>query len=181
MKRNFLILAVGLLLGVFLGWIVLSSGNYFGSDKSNSVKSSLVRGKQVENFDAVTISGNTFSLQENQGKAVIINFWATWCPPCKEEMPRLQASTQEYSNQLKIVGVSVDTSVNDVKDYIGKVGVTFPIVVDNKALALQSKFNVQAFPTSFIIDQNGILQAIHIGVLDDSTLDGYLKMVGVKK
>src|SRR4030095_1586803 len=104
-------------------------------------------------------------------KVVIVNFWATWCPPCRAEIPDLVALQEKYRDALQIVGVSEDEAPPEqVKRFAAEHRINYPIVMTNKEL--QRLFpGVQALPTSFIIDREGRLVQKHVGMLSAATTE----------
>ena len=94
----------------------------------------------------------------------MLDFWATWCPPCRMEMPVLQAISNEYKNKnVVVIGVSVDNArtVNNVPSFIEKRGITFKILYDDKTTS--DKYGVSGIPSLFVIDKNGNISFHHTG------------------
>jgi cytochrome c biogenesis protein CcmG, thiol:disulfide interchange protein DsbE len=97
------------------------------------------------------------------GKVVIVDFWATWCAPCREELPELQKFHQKYAAQgLAIVGVSVDKEAGGIKEFLSKLKVTFPIVHD-AGHSVTGKYSPPRMPSSYIVDRKGIVRYVHGG------------------
>ena len=121
------------------------------------------RQKLAEDFTLATPSGATFKLSEHRGKAVMINFWATWCPPCLKEMPAMERLYRQHKDAgFEMVAVSVDTDADKVKPYIAEHKFTFRVVLD-PTMALANTYGVRALPSSFIVDRKGALAALAIG------------------
>ena len=122
----------------------------------------------VEPFTAADIDGTPVSLSSLRGKVVLVNFWATWCPPCREEIPDLIALQAKYKDQLQIIGVSQDSgSAEEVAQFARDHGMNYPIVMS--APAIERLFpGVYALPTTFIIDRDGRLAQKHVGLLNAS-------------
>ncbi|MGD8863940.1 MAG: TlpA disulfide reductase family protein, partial [Myxococcales bacterium] len=98
-----------------------------------------------------------------KGKVVIVDFWASWCAPCKEEMPVLQRLHKTYGSKgLVVVGVSVDNDASNVKSFLKKLGVTFPIVHDAKH-SVSERYSPPTMPSSYIVDRKGIVRHVHKG------------------
>jgi len=103
------------------------------------------------------INGKSFSLSSFKGKIVLLNFWATWCPPCKSEMPVLNKLYKDMrSRGLEIIAVSTDNSINYVKEYLSKSNFDFQVLWDENRVVTK-KYKVFTMPTSFLIDRNGII------------------------
>ncbi|HYO48843.1 MAG TPA: redoxin domain-containing protein [Chloroflexia bacterium] len=115
--------------------------------------------------DAVT--GESVSLASLRGKPVWINFWATWCPPCREEMPEMQQYYEKYHAQgLAIVGVNVQESDSQVQQYLKEGAYTWTFVLDAKGTTTD-RYLVGGLPSHFFIDAEGVVQAIHMGGLEN--------------
>jgi thiol-disulfide isomerase/thioredoxin len=131
-------------------------------------------------FELQNLEGTKIHLSQYRGKAVIVNFWATWCEPCKAEMPLLEKAYLTYSGDLTILGVNVMERPEIVSPFLTQYGITFPILLDRDG-AIENRYAVRGYPTSFFVDRDGVLQAQHIGELDDTLLAGYLQLIGVPK
>src|SRR5262245_7999729 len=125
----------------------------------------------VAAFTATDLDGASVSSAAWKGKVVIVNFWATWCPPCRAEIPDLVALQTKYRDSLQIVGVSEDEAPpEEVKRFAAEHRINYPIVMTNKEL--QRLFpGVQALPTSFIINREGQLVQKHVGMLTAATTE----------
>jgi peroxiredoxin len=131
-------------------------------------------------FSLPDLNGEMHSLGEHRGEAVILNFWTTWCPPCRFEMPALQDSFERYSDQgLVILGVNLTES--DDRDLIGpyreELGLTFPILLDLKSQVSGDLYRVLGLPTSVFIDRSGIVREIYIGALPLDELEGKVQSI----
>lgn len=142
--------------------------------------STLAVGAQAPDFQMTTIYGETMRLSDLRTQAVMLNFWATWCGPCVEEMPTLQLISEKYEQELIILGVNADEPRSDVVDFTEENSLTFPILLDSDS-RIQDIYHIRAFPTSYFIDAEGVIRAVHIGSLTGSLLDDYLAEIGVGK
>jgi cytochrome c biogenesis protein CcmG/thiol:disulfide interchange protein DsbE len=115
-------------------------------------------------FLLVDIDGRPVSTASWQGKVVIVNFWATWCPPCREEIPILIHLADKYKDDLVVVGISVDDgSPDEVREFAHQVGINYPIVMRSRELLLEYG-GVPALPTSFVINKEGRVVQKHEGL-----------------
>ena len=130
-------------------------------------------------FSLSSLNDDVVHLSDYQGKVVLLNFWAVWCPPCRQEMPDIQQAFEQYGSDLVVLSVNAGDSKVDAIDFKDEYSLTFEIVLDSD-YAVQDLFRVRGLPTTFFIDSEGIIQVVHIGFMDDSQLDGYLDQVGVK-
>jgi DsbE subfamily thiol:disulfide oxidoreductase len=120
-------------------------------------------GKQAPSFTAQDLSGDEVSFSSYKGNPILLNFWATWCPYCREERPQLNALYKEYRGQgLEIVSVSLDRSPEKVRKYLRKMPAGFTVLHDSKKEATDS-YGVYSLPTSFLIDRKGIIKQKVIG------------------
>lgn len=125
----------------------------------------------VAAFTATDLDGHPVSLASFKGKVVIVNFWATWCPPCRAELPDLIALQDKYRNQLQVIGISEDEgSPDDVRKFVREHGINYPVVMANKELDHLFP-NVQALPTSFVLDREDRLVQKHVGMLRAETAE----------
>jgi len=121
------------------------------------------RQKIAEDFALRTPDGATFRLSDHRGKVVLVNFWATWCPPCREEMPAMERLYRQQKDRgLVLVAVSLDADPAVVPPYVKTSGLTFPIAHDPKA-EIGNKYGVRALPSSFVIGRDGAMVALALG------------------
>lgn len=172
-KRFFSILILlALILGA--GWIWLSRIPAGGAD---SVESIPLRGHLAPDFTLQTLEGESLSLSDLRGKAVVLNFWATWCPPCQGEMPELQAAYDDHaSGGLVVLGVNQAEEMATVQAFLDDRGLTFPIVLDSQYEASQ-RYQVNSLPTTFFIDRNGVIREIVVGQMNAALLEQQLRSI----
>ncbi len=125
-------------------------------------------------YSAVSLSGDSVSLEAQRGKVVLLNVWATWCHPCRDEIPELQALHEKYSAQgLELVGVSVDTDGSDeaIRAFMNDFRMTYPIWRDPDE-RVSTQFLVVGVPATFLIDRQGVLRWRKTGPIQpgDATL-----------
>ena len=121
------------------------------------------RQKIAEDFTLGLAGGGSFRLGEQRGQVVLINFWATWCPPCREEMPALERLYRQHKEQgLVLVAISIDSDPAVVSPYVKASKLTFPIALDPKA-EVANKYGVRALPSSFVVDGQGTMTALALG------------------
>jgi peroxiredoxin len=121
------------------------------------------RPKVADDFTLPALGDTTFRLSEQRGKTVLINFWATWCPPCLEEMPALERLYRQHrGNGFVLVAVSVDADPARVTPFVKKHELSFPVVFDPK-MKLAERYGVRALPATFLVDRTGHLTALALG------------------
>jgi peroxiredoxin len=121
------------------------------------------RAKLAPDFSLPLSAGKTFKLSDHRGKVVFVNFWATWCAPCREEMPAMQRLWQRHRDRgFTMVAVSVDSDPGLVPPFVEKLGLTFPVALDPKMQAA-NPYGVRALPSSFLVDRKGYMTALALG------------------
>lgn len=132
----------------------------------NSDKVGIEKGQIAPDFELKTLEGKTVNLSDFRGERVLVNFWATWCPPCREEMPDMQ---KLYENKdLEILAVDLtetENSEEDVTEFVEDFELTFPILMDENS-DVANAYQVRAYPTSYMIDSNGRIQFIAMGAMN---------------
>ena len=116
-------------------------------------------------FTLRSMSGPNLRLAEQRGRVVMVNFWATWCGPCRQEMPQLDRLYQKYkSSGFVLLGVNVDEDVRKATDVAAKLGVTFPVLLDTDK-AVSKLYDLSTMPSTVIIDRDGKVRYLHRGYL----------------
>jgi peroxiredoxin len=116
-------------------------------------------------FTLRTLSGPNTRLQEQRGRVVMINFWATWCGPCRQEMPHLNRLYDKYrSAGFVLLGVNVDDDVRNAADVALKLGIKFPVLLDTDK-AVSHLYDLSTMPSTVLIDRDGRVRYIHKGYL----------------
>ena len=130
-------------------------------------------GMQVEDFQLTDLDGNQQSLSQYRGKVVLLNFWATWCKPCREEMPSMEILNKNFEKDgLVILAVSIDrvTTTKDIPPFVKGMNLTFPVLIDSWGKT-DMPYKRMGVPETFIIDQQGVIREIVIGPRDWTRLD----------
>lgn len=121
-------------------------------------------GFQAPDFELQTLDGKTVKLSDLRGQAVIINIWATWCPPCRAEMPALQKVYEEHREKVEILAINATNqdSLDTVQEFAQSNNLSFPILLDENGLVAES-YQLRSLPTSIFIDPSGLIQEVVIG------------------
>jgi cytochrome c-type biogenesis protein len=128
-------------------------------------------------FELLSLSGENVQLSDYQGQVVLLNFWATWCAPCRFEMPAIQDRFERYSPDLVVLAVNNNETEQEVSVFIQELGLTFETLMDQGA-EVQDLYQIIGYPSTFFIDHQGMIQEIHIGFMTEGQLDGYLTNMG---
>lgn len=171
MKKIFLFLIFSLLLVISI--FSVNTYNEKHSQSSSIKENSINKGSQIKLKD---LNGKTVSLDDFKGKKVFLNFWATWCPPCKSEMPDIQKLYEENKNaNFIIITVNTGDEKEKVIDFMKSNNYTFNVLLDiNNELA--SKYNIFSIPTSFFIDKDGTIIHKINGPLTKDEMKKYLDL-----
>ncbi len=176
-KRSISIAAILILLGLL---IVINVVTFFPRNDSHESESQPITQKEfpLQDFELSNLEGDLVRLSDFRGRPVVLNFWATWCPPCREEMPLLAEISEEYDEELVVLGVNSMETTQEVGSFITDSGLSFPVVIDADGLVGQ-QYLIQGLPTTLFIDSEGVLQIRHVGLLNRQVLDDYLSELGV--
>ncbi|MEJ2708389.1 MAG: redoxin domain-containing protein [Anaerolineales bacterium] len=187
--KNWMFVGAGLLIGAGLGVLVLAAlGAGIGIF---TAKNQVAEGEEVQlqapvidslapNFRLENLSGDKVQLRDLRGKTVMVNFWATWCIPCRMEMPLIEEYYQRYSPDLVVLAVNADEPPEDVKPFVDDLQLSFEILLDPGS-RIDHLYQVRAFPTTFFVDKDGMIRFQHIGLLQENQLAAYLEEIGVGK
>jgi thiol-disulfide isomerase/thioredoxin len=125
-------------------------------------------------LDLTDLSGANVSLDKYLGKVVLVNLWATWCPPCREEMPTLKAFYEKYKgNDFVLIAIDQEETLDVVTPFVSEFGLTFPVWLDLNYLA-ERKFNTSNLPSSYVIDKNGKVRLMWIGGISKTNLEKFV-------
>jgi cytochrome c biogenesis protein CcmG, thiol:disulfide interchange protein DsbE len=121
------------------------------------------------------IQGHSHSLADYRGQVVLVNLWATWCLPCKQEMPILQSFYNRYKEAgFVIIAINDGDPAADVLQFVKDYELTFPVWLDPTYIATEQAFNAPGLPTSFVIDRNGTIQLTWVGGISAEMLEAYV-------
>ena len=131
----------------------------------------LTSGQPAPPFTATALTGEPVSLDSLRGKAVVINFWATWCPPCRSEMPDLeQVYTGHKDNDVVVLAVNVQEAPEIINRFVHQYGLSFPVLLDTSG-AISQTYGVQSLPTTIFVDKAGQISTYQMGALNKSAIE----------
>jgi cytochrome c biogenesis protein CcmG/thiol:disulfide interchange protein DsbE len=129
------------------------------------------QGKKAPDFALKDLSGKSISLSDYKGKVVFLNFWATWCPPCRQEIPGFIKAFDKYKDQgLVILGVAVSDRENSVKNFVDRNKINYPVAMGDMKI-VQDYEPGQYIPATVIIDRNGKIHHKHVGYMELSQVE----------
>ena len=175
MKKTWIMIAVALILAG------VAFADQFGHIRTSALPSEEApkRGYLAPVFELPMLGGGTFKLERGeQDKAMILNFWASWCEPCKAEAPFLLEMQKKYGEQVTIYGVNgteFDT-MEGIEQFIEEFQISYPILLDESSMVFD-QYQVQGFPTTVFIDRRGVIQEIMIGLPGNDDFERKVKRV----
>ena len=151
------------ILPIILTLVLLVTGCSAGSEPPDGKSPTApVEGTQVGNlapdFQLQNLDGQAVSLSDFRGKPVLVNFWASWCPPCRSEMPYIQEIYEEWSDKgLLVLAINIGESSSKAEEFMQSYNLSFTVLLDTKQDVAQ-RYNITGIPTTFFIDKDGIIQ-----------------------
>lgn len=136
----------------------------------NNAERGTEEGQLAPDFSLQFADGSQNKLSDWQGKPVILNFWATWCPPCREEMPSFVAAYNRHAEEVVIVGVNAEESADEAAAFVNSHDMPFPVVLDARG-DIQRLYNVRGLPTTIFIDRTGHVAGVWTGLLPQPQLE----------
>lgn len=189
MKRNAVVFTAVLLILAFVawaGWVNFKARFKSSSQAAGQPSASAVQGKPAPAFTLEDLSGKKVSLADYRGKAVLINFWATWCTPCAIETPWLVELRNQYAAQgFEVLGISVDDidrgdpvklkeEKQGIARFVRKMQMPYPVLIDGDSIG-QPYGGLDVLPSSFFVDRNGNLVAEQMGVTSKEDIEAKIK------
>ncbi|MBK8994372.1 MAG: TlpA family protein disulfide reductase [Myxococcales bacterium] len=166
----------GVIVAVGLGLAAMGCGKMGPSQTGGAAEHSLV-GAPAPPFDLPGYSGGAkkVALSDGAGKVMLVDFWATWCEPCKDSFPHHQALAEKYAGQVVVVGISIDDEPGGIADFAKKNGAKFAIGWD-EGQSVSGTYSPPTMPTAYIIDKSGIVRYVHAGFRkgDEAEIDAHI-------
>ena len=135
-------------------------------------------GAQAPDFALRDLEGNEVRLSDYLGRSVLLTFWATWCGPCRLEMPAFEYRYQELEDDsFTVLAVNYDEPEEDVRAFRDELGLSFPLILDPGG-SVQRLYQIRGYPSSIFVDPQGVVRVVHIGLLTEGQLRDYLVQLG---
>jgi cytochrome c biogenesis protein CcmG/thiol:disulfide interchange protein DsbE len=171
-----MVAGVGLFIVGVTAWFLLA--NRLADDPTQPTDFSAIPAKVQYDAPTLTlndIEGNRFSLSDYRGQVVLVNLWATWCPPCKAEMPLLQDYYTKHKKEgFSVIAIEDGDPTSDVISFIKEYNLTFPVWLDPTYQATDNAFKTKNLPSSYVIDRTGKVKLAWVGAINAANLEKYV-------
>ncbi|MCR4437185.1 MAG: TlpA disulfide reductase family protein [Clostridiales bacterium] len=189
MKKNLLIWGTALILVIVAFYVTKNYSNAKSAGTVNQTQSTQSSSSQSLNtadttsdnkaidFTLTDLDGKKVSLKDFRGKNVYLNFWATWCPPCRGEMPEIEKVYQQYKDKdFVVLAVDLGEDKNTVQNFIKQNNYNFKVLLDSDQ-SVATKYNITAIPVSYFIDKDGNVVTKRVGALSEEEMQSYVKQL----
>lgn len=137
----------------------------------------LQEGAEAPNFELVDLNGETHRLSDYKGQGVFLNFWGTWCEPCKKEMPAMDRQYAAFKDQgVHVLAVNIAQSDFEVQNFVDTYGLSFPVVID-KTKSVMTAYNINPLPTTMLISPEGKVEKIITGEMTESQIASFMESI----
>jgi peroxiredoxin len=184
----FIVLGLGLVAGLLAGLVVffgvpdwMAGGGAAAAGDAGTPAPAPVVGAPAPDFALEDLAGNEVRLSDYQGQVVLVNFWATWCGPCRLEMPAIQVAYDARQDKgFVVLGVNIDFASDrtEVEAFVESLDLDFTVLLDSEN-AVHDLYRVRGYPTSYFIDRDGMIVRQHVGYMTDIQLTAYLDQLGL--
>lgn len=151
-------------------------------EKGGETPGGILIGSKAPDFSMTSLSGQQISLKDLKGQGVLVNFWATWCYPCREEMDDLRAAYEKYKDQgVVILGIDMKEGEDLVRKFTESYKITYPILIDADG-KVSDAYNVFGIPSSYFIDRDGVIRDIVLGEMNEDSINNKIeKLISMEK
>jgi thiol-disulfide isomerase/thioredoxin len=151
------------ILVMIVAGLMAVTGCQSSTETVSTVTKAITEGDLAPDFELKDLDGKTVSLRGLRGRPVLLNFWATWCPPCRAEMPYLQQVFEEWQGkELAVLTIDIGESRATVQNYLQSYNLALPVLLDTKK-TVAYKYGFRYVPTTFFIDKDGVIQRMRVG------------------
>jgi peroxiredoxin len=153
-----------------LAWIVYSRVPPGATESAAGLTEAPIAGYLAPTFTLDTFNGETVALADLRGRPVVLNFWATWCPPCRIELPYFQEASVRYNGRVTIVGVDQGEPASVVGPFAAELGLSYPLALDDDS-RVNRLYRVNALPTTVFVDADGVVEEVYLGIINGAVLE----------
>ncbi|HWR41529.1 TlpA disulfide reductase family protein [Sporomusa sp.] len=174
MPRRLIILAVTVIaMTIAIGFVAMQPDSLPGIENNKpSADTGVTVGKTLSGFSLIALDGKTTKVTPS-GQIIVLNFWATWCPPCREEMPELNKFAQKHGDKVSFYTVNIQESAEKVAEFITQNKYTMNVLLDKDGEVAKT-FRINAIPTTLVVDKQGIIKYRKSGPVTAAELEGVL-------
>jgi thiol-disulfide isomerase/thioredoxin len=167
-----------IILVMIVAGLMAVTGCQSSTEPVSTVTKAVTEGDLAPDFKLQDLDGETVSLSDMRGRPVLLNFWATWCPPCRAEMPYLQQVFEEWQGkELAVLTIDIGESRSTVQNYLQSYRLSLPVLLDIKK-TVAYKYGFRYVPTTFFIDRDGIIQRMRVGPFPSKeAIDDYIDTI----
>lgn len=155
------------------GWWVFLSREPAGATAFTMTEAPFV-GHLAPDFTLTSLDGETVTLSDHIGRPVVLNYWATWCPPCRIEMPHLQAASERYGGRVAFLGINQAEGEQLIRDFRDEYDLTYPLLLDPN-LTAHNLYSAINLPTTVFIDGDGVVREVIVGAVNTAVLQDRLE------
>jgi len=154
--------------------LILAVGVAACSGPGQAAARGINEGNLAHDFTLVTLDGTQVSLADYHGQVVLINFWATWCPPCRAEIPEIEEVYRARKEDgFVVLGINAQEPVRTVEPFVDTFDMSYPVLLDEAGEVIKT-YRASGLPMSIVVDQEGVIQKRHVGFLSGAMLRHYL-------
>ncbi len=162
---------------LFVAIVAFVLWNFLFQRENAFLKAEDLLNKSAPEFTVQSLDGKTRSLTDYKGKPVLLNFWASWCAPCRSEMPLISKKMDKYEKDgLTVLAVNLAESPQTIRAFVKEYDIQFPILLDAES-TIANAYGIDPIPTTFFIDRKGKVARIYIGELEEKVFDSYLSVI----
>lgn len=162
---------------IILAVLVAAIGYTVYVTATGGSKKVVKEGDQAPNFVLTDLNGKKHQLSDYKGQGVLLNFWGTWCPPCKKEMPALNGAYKAFEDKgVQVISINIAQSDFEVRDFVSSYGLDFPMTID-KTKSVMRAYNVDQLPATFLIDSNGKIKRILTYGITEKEFKQYMESI----
>jgi len=174
MQKRLIILAIAVVaITVAIGFVAMQPDSLTGSDTAQqSVETGVIVGKKLPAFTLDALDGKPAAITAGGG-VIILNFWATWCPPCRQEMPDLDVFARKHGGKVAFYAVNIQESAGQVTEFMTQNKYTMNVLLDKDG-AVANTFRINAIPTTLVVDKQGVIKYRKSGPVTMAELEGVL-------
>ncbi|MBK8985519.1 MAG: TlpA family protein disulfide reductase [Chloroflexi bacterium] len=181
MLRNRYEWAIWIVVAALLGggWIVLSKEDVRQAQTPTLTEAPIV-GHLAPDFTLPTVLGETHTLSAYRGQPVVLNFWASWCGPCRVEMPFFTRAQMKFNGRATILGVNQGESLTTVRDFATRQAIGYPLLVDDDN-DVNLRYTINSLPTTIFVDADGVVREVIVGVVSQAVLEDRISSLLAEK